>query len=293
MEENLPLVSIIIPVYNREALIRETIKSALNQTYPNVEIIIVDNSSTDNTWNTLVKAASTYNNIKIYKNEFNVGPVLNWQKCIDLCEGEFCKIIWSDDLISNNFIEETIRLFDDDTAFIISAIEIFSDTKTIYKSSFQNKNIYNKEVYLKNILIFNRIGFPKSPGCAIFRLHDIKEALLVDIPNDFNLVHKKSGAGNDLLIFLNVTKKYKCIKTTDKATAYFRHHKTSISVQSDLLLYYETAILYFIKKNYSHLIQLFAVKIALKSLTNKQMKMLYQTLPTIKASKIIKIVLKN
>jgi glycosyltransferase involved in cell wall biosynthesis len=47
------LVSILIPVYNREHLVGETIESALAQSYSNIEIIIVDNCSTDNTWDDL------------------------------------------------------------------------------------------------------------------------------------------------------------------------------------------------------------------------------------------------
>jgi len=52
------LISILIPVYNRENLIEETVQSALNQTYKNLEVIIVDNKSTDSTWEVLQKLAS-------------------------------------------------------------------------------------------------------------------------------------------------------------------------------------------------------------------------------------------
>lgn len=50
-----PLVSIIIPVYNREKLILETLNSAVRQTYKNIEIIVVDNNSTDKTLNRMKK----------------------------------------------------------------------------------------------------------------------------------------------------------------------------------------------------------------------------------------------
>ena len=49
MKNNLPLISILIPVYNREKYILETVSSALSQDYLNFEVIVIDNNSTDNT----------------------------------------------------------------------------------------------------------------------------------------------------------------------------------------------------------------------------------------------------
>ena len=56
---NNPLVSIVIPTYNREQYIEDAIKSAINQTYRNIEIIIVDNCSTDSTWDILNRWAES------------------------------------------------------------------------------------------------------------------------------------------------------------------------------------------------------------------------------------------
>ena len=77
------LVSILVPVYNRENLIEETVNSGLSQTYENIEIIIVDNQSTDGTWKILEKLASQDKRIKIFQNNTNIGPVRNWKRCID------------------------------------------------------------------------------------------------------------------------------------------------------------------------------------------------------------------
>ena len=66
---NLPLVSILIPVYNRASIVSRAIDSALSQTYSNIEIIIVDNNSTDSTWDILLKYKQRDSRIKIFKNE--------------------------------------------------------------------------------------------------------------------------------------------------------------------------------------------------------------------------------
>lgn len=122
------LVSILIPVCNRENLIKETVQSALSQTYKNIEIIVVDNQSTDNTWEVLKKLASKDERIKIFQNNTNIGPVRNWKRCIDEANGEYGKILWSDNLIANEFLEKTVPyLEDENVGFVFTGTEIFVD----------------------------------------------------------------------------------------------------------------------------------------------------------------------
>ena len=63
------LVSILIPVYNREKAIITAVECAVNQTYPNIEVVCVDNASTDNTWTVLQELKHKYPNIIISKNK--------------------------------------------------------------------------------------------------------------------------------------------------------------------------------------------------------------------------------
>ncbi|MFK2298794.1 glycosyltransferase family 2 protein [Bacteroides fragilis] len=103
---NNPLVSIVIPTYNREQYIEDAIKSAINQTYRNIEIIIVDNCSTDSTWDILNRWAERDERIKVFRNKMNIGPVLNWNECFEHTSGDFIKILWSDDWMAIDFIEK-------------------------------------------------------------------------------------------------------------------------------------------------------------------------------------------
>jgi glycosyltransferase involved in cell wall biosynthesis len=203
------LVSILIPVYNRESLIEETVQSALSQTYKNIEIIIVDNKSTDKTWEVLQKLASKDNRIKIFQNERNIGPVRNWKRCIDEANGEYGKILWSDDLIAREFLEKTLPYLGNDVGFVFTGTEIFID-KTEKKSShyFIGKSgIYESEKYINRVLFEG--NYPVSPGCALFRLKDLKKNLLIDIPNKVNSNFAMHAIGNDLLIFLLTSQQYK------------------------------------------------------------------------------------
>ena len=194
-----PLVSIVIPVYNRELYIEDAIRSAISQTYQNIEIIIVDNCSTDSTWDILNEWEKKDNRIKIFQNDSNIGPVLNWNECFRHASGEYIKILWSDDWISHKFVEKCLSVFEKNTAFVLSGYQIVAKKMVLSEVVFK-KNIYSVLEYLNNILLYNREGFPVSPGCAMFRTKDILASFIVDIPNDDGLDSKKNGAGNDLLL---------------------------------------------------------------------------------------------
>lgn len=259
------LVSILIPVYNRENLIEETVQSALNQTYKNIEIIVVDNQSTDNTWEILQKLASQDERIKIFQNNTNIGPVRNWKRCIDEASGEYGKILWSDDLIGLEFLEKTVPyLENEDVGFVFTGTEIFIDG-TDKKSSHYfigETGIYESEKYINGVLFDG--SCPVSPGCALFRLKDLKKNLLVDIPNKVNSDFAMHAIGNDLLIFLLTAHQYKQFAFVNEKLAFFRAHEESITIQSNdgkLPLHYNLASAYFIENYRKDLIKRMNTKI--------------------------------
>lgn len=265
---NNPLVSIVIPVYNREKLITETLESALSQTYPNFEVVVVDNQSTDNTWAILHEIAGKDNRVRIFQNDTNVGPVRNWERCFNLAEGEYVKILWSDDLIESDFLTETMAVFEADVAFVMTGYqEITSDGKVLKESEFQRRTSISIYDYQKEKLYGNNISYPDSPGCAIFRKIDLIEALRIDIPNTDHLNFPRYGAGNDLLLFLLSTRNvsYERIACINKCLSKFKHHNDSITITNNngLKIYYDWAKWYFIKNYFNHKVvkQLFKSRI--------------------------------
>jgi len=89
-----PLVSVLMPAYNAENYIDEAIKSILKQTYKNFEFIILDDASTDNTWNILNDYVKKDNRIKIFKNPKNLYIAGARNKLIKLAKGKY--IAWQD-----------------------------------------------------------------------------------------------------------------------------------------------------------------------------------------------------
>jgi glycosyltransferase involved in cell wall biosynthesis len=102
-----PLVSIIIPVYNVEKYLVEGIESAIAQTWSNKEIIIVDDGSTDNSFN-IIQKYSVYSNIKIIRQK-NQGASAARNTGLAIAKGEYIQFLDADDLLSKNKIESQIN----------------------------------------------------------------------------------------------------------------------------------------------------------------------------------------
>ena len=105
------LVSVIIPAYNHENYIQETIKSIINQTYKNIELIIIDDGSKDNTWQkikeTEEECKARFVNIHFETKE-NEGTCKTLNKLISLTNGEFIYLIASDDMAKPIAIEKEV-----------------------------------------------------------------------------------------------------------------------------------------------------------------------------------------
>ena len=126
---NNPLVSIIIPVYNREHLITATLDSVLGQTYHNWECILVDDGSNDNSIeivNTYCKKDSRFIFFQRPSNR-NKGGNAARNYGFEVCSGEFVNWVDSDDILSPNFISKkisSIANFD----CVISKFQLFKNT---------------------------------------------------------------------------------------------------------------------------------------------------------------------
>jgi len=101
-----PLVSILIPAYNAERWIAETIRSALGQTWPNKEIIVVDDGSTDQTVRVAQQFASKSVSIVSQKNQ---GAAAARNKAFELCQGDYVQWLDADDLLSPDKIAYQMR----------------------------------------------------------------------------------------------------------------------------------------------------------------------------------------
>lgn len=110
---SIPLISILIPTYNRAKWIGKAIESAMMQDYPNVEIIICDDCSTDNS-DEIIRSYCYDSRIKYFKNEKNLGLIQNFNKVFfDLAKGDYVTLLGSDDYLTNkSFLSKAITIIE-------------------------------------------------------------------------------------------------------------------------------------------------------------------------------------
>src|SRR5690554_4004744 len=116
------LISIIIPAYYVEDYIEECVRSAFGQTYKPIEVICIDNNSTDNTWQRLLKLQTVFPDLIIEK-ELKPGAPAARNKGLALSKGKWIQFLDSDDLLLPNKIEHQVSLIQNkpEVCFIAAA----------------------------------------------------------------------------------------------------------------------------------------------------------------------------
>jgi glycosyltransferase involved in cell wall biosynthesis len=149
MSKELPLVSIVMAAYNRASTIERAVESVRKQTYPNIELIIIDDGSDDNT----IEKVQPYlsDNIRLYKHEINRGVTAAKNSGLNQVKGEWFTILDSDDEIVPQAIERMMRipLYEDTTVTAVTCNCI--DTST---NAFSGKGL-NQDQYLDVDTIMN------------------------------------------------------------------------------------------------------------------------------------------
>ena len=168
-----PLISVIVPVYNVEKYLRRCLDSIVNQTYKNLEIILVDDGSVDNSGNICDEYAVKDKRIQVIHKE-NGGLSSARNKGLDIINGEYVSFIDSDDYVDNSFIEKlyTICINNnvdiaqcDFSEFGANGCDLQNDVikNNKYTQNELQEKIYTKTGY-KSIVVWNKLY-----KCYIYR----------------------------------------------------------------------------------------------------------------------------
>lgn len=202
------LVSIIMPSWNTGRFIEESIKSVINQTYENWELLIVDDCSVDNT--DQVVESFHDSRIRYFRNKKNYGAALTRNRALREARGEWIAFLDSDDLWESKKLEHQIE-FMRNHRFVFSYHEY---TKIDEESSPLNIRVSGPKVVTKRKMY--NYGYP---GCLTF-MYSAKELGLVQI--------KDIKKNNDYAILLKLSKKANCYLLEENLAKY-RIRKKSIS----------------------------------------------------------------
>lgn len=144
-----PLVSILIPNYNYAKYLRHCLDSVINQTYSNIEIIIQDNASTDNSYEILMEYQMKYLNgqidkyINVGRNKRNVGSDRNSTICVGRAEGTYFMFLSSDDALKPTYVERCVAILENnpDVSMVMTHRDEIEDNGTLHKvPPFYNKS---------------------------------------------------------------------------------------------------------------------------------------------------------
>ena len=171
MEQN---VSVCIPVYNGEDTIEAAIQSVLNQSYENLEIIVVDNASTDSTLQKIQRFDD--NRIKVFVNESNLGMAGNWNKCLEYVTSEFVHFLCADDVMERDCIEKKVKAIQEpNTVMVYSSSELIDDKDEVLMKRVQYKSdrrFDGMKLAKKSFLSRNLYGEPSN---VLFKAEVIRQ----------------------------------------------------------------------------------------------------------------------
>lgn len=211
-----PLVSILIPVYNTENYLAYCLDSIINQTYNNLQVIIVDDGSIDNSLTIAKKYANKYPFIEVYHQK-NSGVATTRNRLLTYIKGDYTLFIDSDDWIEHDTIEflvnNAVRKNYDIVAYSMVTNTMFP------KKSFISE-VWNKQKSIKEFLIHTRFR-----GSLWNKL--IKSSLLKGITFDPSISY-----GEDALFCWNILQNCNSILFTDKQLYHYRMNNESISHQN-------------------------------------------------------------
>lgn len=148
-------VSVIIPVYNRDRQVQTAIKKVLQQTYKDIEIIVINDGSIDRTRKVIEKFANIYSNIKVINQE-NQGVVKARVRGLAAATGEFVIFLDSDDIINECYVEELLKAqrTNDATITLARRAQIINEKITIkYQGWPENFNVSDEPSYLPTLWV--------------------------------------------------------------------------------------------------------------------------------------------
>ncbi len=237
--KDFPLVSVLIPAYNHENYIQETIESIINQTYPNIELIILDDGSKDKTWEKITELKPKCENrfVKIhFETKQNEGTCMTLNKLLKLSSGEFVYIIASDDLTKPQAIEKEVKFLQNnpdyalavgDNEYVDSMGKQIFRTQKAFTSNIKNAKYKTVKEFLSSKLKIDFLSDDFGSYKTLYKENYIPNGYLIR-KNIFETIGNftKNAPLEDFWLMLQISK-YKKMKYIDEILFSYRIHDTN------------------------------------------------------------------
>lgn len=214
MIENLPLVSIVVPSYNHEKYIKYTIESIVNQSYDNIELIVIDDGSKDSSPQIIEELSNKYNFKFIHRSNKGLSATLN--EGITLSKGKYWCVCASDDILALDKIEKQVDFMEKNIGYgmCYGKVILFDDNDK--QTPLEIK--HSKGGWIFDDLIKSRFWIP-----AVSNM--VRKSVFIDVG-----MYDESLFVEDWDMWVRISDKYQ-IGFIDDYLAYYRQHDTNISKQ--------------------------------------------------------------
>ncbi|TKZ35604.1 glycosyltransferase family 2 protein [Brachyspira catarrhinii] len=223
----MPLISIIVPVYNTEKYLPKCLDSVLNQNNENIEIIVVNDCSPNNCNEIVNDYIKKYDNIKLIENKNNLGLYNTRLVGIKEAKGKYVMHVDSDDYILPNSLNELIKIINEDDYDIIAFNCLIEDDKgNIYESPPQNKILQEKIIYDKNEMYEELFlgSLPESNATKVFKR---------ELYSCLDYVNRNIVFQEDYLAIIRLIFSSKAIRLTSKECyIYYQRSESSTKFQN-------------------------------------------------------------
>lgn len=226
-EKELPLVSVVVPCYNHEKYVKDTIESIINQTYKNIELIVIDDGSKDNSVSVIQELSDKYGFTFIHRPNKGLSATLN--EGIKLSKGKYFCACASDDIYVLDKIEKQVQFMESNLEYGMCYGKIIEFDDTGYKKEREIKNVKSGWIF-EEILMFNLI----IPAVTTMIKKNIYETVGT---------YDESLFVEDYDMWLRVANTYQ-IGFLDEYLAYYRKHDTNISKQTLRMYQAQKVIVY-------------------------------------------------
>ncbi|WP_414572956.1 glycosyltransferase family 2 protein [Nostoc sp. CCY 9925] len=169
-----PLVSVIIPTYNRPDYLKQAIASAVQQTYQNIEIIVSDNCSPENPQGIVESFGDS--RIRFWRHQQNVGMIANQQHAFKMAQGKYVASLHDDDMWNQDFLAKLVPPLEENPGLILAFCDqyiIDANGRINYIGTEENTRGYQRDKLTAGIhQPFSKIGLidksiPTAASCVI------------------------------------------------------------------------------------------------------------------------------